>query len=79
MGSVLGLVCTVSSGASLTYSVQITGDATPSPTGNWNNHDVLVGQTASAFSNVAYPVTGIRMNVTAYSSGSVTLAVTKWP
>lgn len=75
----VGLICTVSSGASLIYSVQITADPVPSAGGNWNNHDVLVNQTASANSNIAYPVTAVRLNVTSYSSGSVNLGVAKWP
>lgn len=76
---VLGLICTVSGGASLTYSVQVTGDQVPSSGGNWNNHEIITGQTASINSNIAYPVTAVRLNVTAYSSGRVTLAVVKWP
>lgn len=75
----LGLVCTVSSGASLTYSVQVTADQIPSSTGNWNDHDILTGQTASANSNIAYPITGIRLNVTAYTNGSVNLGIAQWP
>jgi hypothetical protein len=73
----LGLICTMSSGASLTYSVQVSADPT-NPT-NWNNHDVLVGQTASANGNIAYPVTFVRLNVTAYVSGSVNLGIAQWP
>lgn len=75
----LGLIATVSSGASLTYSVQVTADQTPTPTGNWNNHDVIVSQTASINGNIAYPVTGVRLNVTAYVSGSVNLGIAQWP
>lgn len=75
----LGLVCTVSSGASLTYTVQVTADQVPTSSGNWNSHDVLVAQTASANSNISYPVTAVRLNVTAYSSGSVNLGVARWP
>lgn len=75
----LGLICTVSAGANLTYSVQVTADQLPSASGNWNNHDTLVGQTASANGNVAYPITGIRLNVTSFVSGSVNLGVAQWP
>lgn len=75
----LGLIATVSSGASLTYTVQVTADQKPSSTGNWNSHDVLVNQTGSANSNIAYPVTGIRLNVTNYISGSINLGIAKWP
>lgn len=75
----LGIVCTVSSGASLTYTVQITADQVPSANGNWNSHDTLSSQTASANGNVAFPITGIRLNVSSYSSGSVTMGVAQWP
>ena len=75
----LGLICTVSAGASLTYSVQVTADQFPSSDGNWNNHDVLVNQVSSANSNIATPVTGVRLNVTTYASGSVNLGIAKWP
>ena len=75
----LGLAATISPGATLTYSVQITCDPSPSNTGNWNNHDVLVNLTASANSNIAYPITGLRLNVTSYTSGTVTLGVARWP
>lgn len=75
----LGIICTVSGGASLTYTVQITGDQVPSSTGNWNNHDNLTAQTASANGNVAFPITGIRLNVTNYVSGSVNMGIVQWP
>lgn len=75
----LGIVCTVSPGASLTYSVQLTADAQPSATGSWNNHDALVALTTSANGNIAFPVSAIRLNVTAYSSGSINLGCCQWP
>ena len=75
----LGIICTVSNGASLTYSVQVTADQQPSDTGHWNDHDVLTGKTSSANSNIAYPVTAVRLNVTAYASGSVNLGIAQWP
>ena len=73
----LGLICTVSPGASLTYSVQVSAD--PINPINWNNHDVLVGQTSSANGNILYPVTFVRLSVTAYTSGSVNLGIAQWP
>lgn len=75
----LGLICTVSSGGNLTYSVQVTADQVPSDNGNWNDHDILTSQTTSANSNIAYPVTGIRLKVTAWVSGSVNLGIAQWP
>ncbi len=75
----LGVVVTMSPAANLTYTVQVTADQVPSPNGNWNNHDVLVAQVTSANSNVAYPITGVRLQVTNYVSGSVNMGVAKWP
>lgn len=75
----LGLICTVSPGASLTYTVQVTADPNPSNTGFWNNHDVLQGMTVSANSNIGYPITGIRLVVSAWSVGSVNLGIARWP
>ena len=75
----LGVICTVSVGGSLTYSVQVTGDQVPSAQGNWNNHDTLVALSTSANGNIAFPVTGVRLNITGYLTGSVNLAVVQWP
>jgi hypothetical protein len=75
----LGLVATLSAGAVLTYSVQVTADPFPSSTGNWNNHDYLAALTVSANGNVLYPITGIRLVVTAYTSGSISLGIAQWP
>lgn len=60
---------------SATYTVQYTFDDVfasgynPS-TGNWTDHISLTAQTTTKDSNVAYPVTGIRIRQTA-GSGSV--------
>jgi hypothetical protein len=77
----LGLIATISSGASLTYSVQVSGDNPGSTSGivNWNNHDVIVNATTSLNSNIAYAVTAVRLNVSSWISGSVNLAVVRWP
>lgn len=75
----LGLICTLSSGASLTYSVQVTADQVPSTNGNWNDHDVLTGLTASANSNIAYPVTAVRLKISSYVSGTANLGIAQWP
>lgn len=74
-----GLICTVSSGASLTYKVQVTADPIPSAAGNWNDHDIITGLSVSINGNVAYPITGLRLVVSGYSSGSVNLGVAQWP
>lgn len=76
----VGLIVTLSSGANLTVSVQVTGDNIFAPgytpaSGKWNNHDDLNALTASANGNLAYPVTAVRLNVTPWVGGSVTLSI----
>jgi len=60
----------------VSYTVQYTFDdvfaASFSPaTANWTNHPSLTAQTATKDSNIAYPVTGIRIQL-ASGTGSVT-------
>ena len=62
----------------ITYKVQYTFDNLfasdyVASSGNWFDHPTLVGS-ASANSNVAYPVTGIRLLTTA-GTGSATLTI----
>ena len=76
-GEGTSLLLNFSSGASATATVQISGDVPVNTTGGgiWNNHDTLVNETSSANGNLQYPVTAVRLNVTAYSSGTITLTV----
>lgn len=74
----VGIGCAISAGAALTYSVEYTFDDVFAPTynpatGNWTALTGLTAQTASKDSNIAYPVMAVRLNVTAYTSGSVTM------
>ncbi len=74
----VGLGVTVN--GTLTYSVEHTFDdvfaAGFDPgTASWFPNDTLTAQTASGDGNYAFPVTAIRLNVTAYTSGSATLTV----
>jgi hypothetical protein len=69
---------TLMSGAA-TYTVQYTFDdvraAGYNPaTGNWVDHAYMTAKAASADSNIAYPVTAVRLRVTA-GTGVVRLAV----
>lgn len=73
----VSLLATISAGASLTYTIQVTNDKTPSASGNWNDHDTLFSKTGSANGNISAPVTGVRINCTAYSSGTVTLEASR--
>lgn len=67
-----GIICTlVGTGA---YEVQVTGDGVHGPIVNWNKHDLLQGLTASKNGNLAYPVTGLRLNATALT-GTLTMSL----
>lgn len=76
-GAGASILLTFSSGANATASVQVTGDVpvNVAGAGNWNNHDTLVNETGSANGNLQYPVTAVRLNVTAYVSGTITMTV----
>lgn len=76
----VGLGVVLSPGASLTYTVQHTFDDVFSETFNpatatWFPHATLAAQTASSSGNYAFAVSAIRLNVTAFTSGSATLNV----
>lgn len=72
----VGLILNFSAGALATVSVQVTGDATPSgSTAVWNNHDYLVNETTSVNGNIIFPVTAVRLYLSAYTSGTITLYV----
>ncbi len=75
----LGIICTVSNGASLTYTVQITADQMPSVNGNWNSHDVLQNLGTSYNGSMGYPVTALRLNISSYTSGTVHMGIARWP
>ena len=75
----VGIAVVLSAGASLTYSVEHTfddvfaKDFTPS-SANWVDHPSLTAQNATKDSNIAYPVRGIRLNVTA-GTGTTRLTI----
>lgn len=76
----VGIGCDVSAGASLTYTVQHTFDDVQSPTfspstATWFSNSTIVAQTTDKDGNYAYPVTAVRLTVTAWTSGSVTMTV----
>jgi len=76
----VGLSVNLSSGATLTYTVQHTFDDVFSPTfdastAKWFDHSSLAAKTASSDGNYAYPVSAIRLNVSAYTSGTATLNI----
>lgn len=63
----------------VTYTVQYTFDdvfaANFNPsTANWTNHPSLTAQSVTKDSNIAYPVRGIRLNVSA-GTGTATLTI----
>lgn len=76
----IGLLATVAPLSQLTYSVELTGDKLQGDdynpaSGNWNNHDTMAAQTVSKNGELDFPVTGVRLNVSSWTAGSVTLSV----
>ena len=75
----VGFGVVVTSGAP-TYTVQHTFDNLSNSTGTatgfttWFNHPTVAGQSTNADGNYAFPVSGIRVNVTG-GTGTVTLTV----
>ena len=72
-----GILVSLSSGASLTYQIEVTGDNIYGPgynpaTGNWVPFTGMAGLTASAANTLGAAVAAIRVNVTAYTSGTLT-------
>lgn len=61
----------------LTYSVQYTFDdiQDSSVTPSWFDLSSLSGITITDSSSIEFPVTAIRINVTAFTSGNVTLTI----
>lgn len=76
----ISISVTLSAGASLTYTVEHTFDDVFANTFNpatatWFPNATVAGETANQDGNYAFPVTAIRLNVTAYTSGSATLTI----
>lgn len=76
----VGIGCALSAGASLTYSVQYTYDDVQAntfsaATATWYDHATLAAKTTSSDGNITVPVTAMRLNVTAWISGTVTMTV----
>ena len=64
----------------LTYSVQYTMDDVyaanyVSASANWFDHPVVASQSGSSIGNFAFPVRGVRLNVSSWGSGTATLTV----
>ena len=72
-----GILAILSSGASMTYNIEVTGDdptvaGWKNSTANWIPFTNMSGLTASATGTLGAMVTAIRANVTAYTSGTLT-------
>lgn len=71
----VGILVTLSDNGSADYDVEVTGD----PRGrdgfsHWNKHDILKAKSASANSNLAFPVTGVRLYARSLT-GTLTISV----
>ena len=77
----VGLTARINGGGTLTYAAQYTSDdifaAGYDPSaGNWINSSTVTGS-ASTDGTLTEPVRAVRLNVSAHTSGSVTLTVTQ--
>jgi hypothetical protein len=78
----VGLLADVT--GTLTYSVEYTFDDVQAAgyvpaSGVWNAVSGMGAQTADTTGSLSFPVTAVRLNVTAWTSGSVTLTVLQNP
>jgi len=71
----IGCGCVVSAGASLTYKVQHTFDDPSSASPTWFDHPFVTGQTGNKDGNYAFPIRAVRLNVTSFTSGTVTITL----
>ena len=74
----IGIGCSLTAGATLTYSIQHTFDDVYAPgynpaTGTWFDHTTLTARTTNSTSSYDAPVVAVRVNVTAYTSGTLTV------
>lgn len=72
----VGLVVGISPGGSATYTVEVSGDRydTPDASKLWVALPLLTAKTTAQTSNLAYPVTAIRLNA-ASVNGTLQLAL----
>jgi hypothetical protein len=78
----VGLLASVAAGSTLTFNVEYTFDdiwsTTYNPTAGsalWYSVSGMGAKSADTTGSLAFPVTAVRLNVTAFTSGSVTLVV----
>lgn len=73
----LGIGCVVTASASLTYKVQYTYDNAFDPTATlvWWDHATITGKTDDFDGQILFPVRAVRLNLTAWTSGSVTITI----
>lgn len=79
----VGFGVALSAGANLTFKVQHTfdvlGDGTNGTTlpanATWFDHPTVTAKTTNSDGNYAYPIYALRLNVTAYTTGTATMTV----
>ena len=69
----LGLVISGTNTTDVEHTFDDIYDSSVTPTAF--KHSTLVGKTANADGNYAFPIRAVRLNVTAYTSGSATLTI----
>lgn len=77
------VICILSDGSDLTYTVEVTGDNTQdhqysADSGNWAAMDQMADLTVSANATLTACITGLRVRVSNYTSGTLTVQFV-WP
>lgn len=80
----VSLLADLSAGGSATYTVEYTLDDVQSnayvpASGVWTAVSGMSGATADSAGSLSFPVTGVRLRISTYGSGSVTLTVLQNP
>lgn len=73
----VGFGVVINGGGTLTYSIEHTFDNVfdPAITPTWFTHVSVSGETTNQDGNYTSPIRALRLNVTAWTSGSATLSV----
>jgi hypothetical protein len=77
------LLVNFSNGAVATATVQVSNDPNSNPnnpiavqnTARWNSHDILQNLSASTNSSIVFPVYAVRLSVSAWTSGTISLDI----
>lgn len=71
----LGIAVVISGTLTCSVQVTMTDDLSTATSDDWFDHDTLSVMTSSDIGNVVVPITGVRLNVTSFTSGSAKMNI----